>query len=357
MPKRLWLLIKLDIKIHISSVWLYLLLALTALTITIFYFSQPENRYVRIAVVDKPGTPQSHRLLQKMRDRGYHVKTTPTLPPALVALENENLAAVIHITSAGVINWYTASPMLSDRKKKVFRSIVNAQKKDLFDEIAQHANINTLQTTIVQDDLTHGRSLRQQGTLVIAIKIMWNLSAVWSLIMLLTLKNSFQRLLRKYSPTEIFFSKVFSGLIFGAILAVVCWLTIAALGVDYPCRGPVIFCSLGAVLAGTLFGLMVAGIPLLFRTTSETMILVGMMLIFIAFTVMGDGSGGYKALPTMSPLAQSFAPWNQLYLLNSLASWSFFKGLSGNHLWRQTGHLYGIILLQGLIGLMIFKKN
>jgi hypothetical protein len=121
-PRKLFLLVRYDVKQQLTSPWFYLILVGLASLPPSWYACYPENASFKVLMVDDLLNANFDKVATSIRNEGFQVQFRDDLTQALREMLDFDATMVIHVGPDGDVTWYAATP----RIKKVLTRAIQA---------------------------------------------------------------------------------------------------------------------------------------------------------------------------------------------------------------------------------------
>ena len=315
-PKKLFLLVRYDVKQQLTSPWFYLILVGIAALPPAWYACYPENASFKVLMVDDLKNANFEKIVTAMRTEGFNVVFNDDLTAAVNQMLNFDATAVVHVSAAGEVAWYAATPRLKKVLTRAIQSTMLEEQNKVFDRLARDAGGRRLQLRLTRENFFDGISKRDVSTATFMVRVTWYFASLISLTMFILAKPSLAKMLRMYSMPMILLAKLIAGFLCGTAVVLVFILMAHLFEFNIPNMPAYLTAFAFSIGSGVAFGCMCGGIPL--ALTSDLMGLCFAALMGLSLTFMGYAqlSAFLTPISNMDPLVYWVDQGNPLYNLN-----------------------------------------
>lgn len=326
LPRKLYLLVRYDVKQQLTSPWFYLILVGLSSLPPSWYFCYPENASFKVLMVDSIRNANFETVATAIKGEGFQVEFRDDVDQAMRELLEFDATMVVHVRDDGNVTWYAATPRIKKTLTRAIQSTMLEEQNKVFDRLARAAGTRRLQIQLVRANYFEGRSKRDVSTATFVVRTTWYFAGLISLTMFILAKPAMSKLLRMYSMPMILAGKLIAGFICGTAVVAVFLGMMLAFGFEIP-NMPVYLCAFAlSIASGVAFGCMCGGIPL--ALTNDLMGLVFAALMALSLTFMGYGqlSAFLTPISNMDPMVYLIDQGNPLYNLNQFIYNCVFLG-------------------------------
>lgn len=325
-PRKLYLLVRYDVKQQLTSPWFYLILVGLASLPPSWYFCYPENASFKVLMVDGLKNANFETVATAIKGEGFQVEFRDSIDDAMRELLEFDATMVVHVRPDGDVAWYAATPRIKKTLTRAIQSTMLEEQNKVFDRLARAEGGRRLRVQLVKTNYFEGQNKRHVSTATFVVRTTWYFAGLISLTMFILAKPSMSKMLRMYSMPMILTGKLLAGFICGSAVVFVFLVMMWLFGIQIPNMAVYLFAFACSIASGVAFGCMCGGIPL--ALTNDLMGLVFAALMGLSLTFMGYGqlSAFLTPISNMDPMIYIIDQGNPLYNLNQFIYNCVFLG-------------------------------
>lgn len=316
LPKKLYLLVRYDVKQQLTSPWFYLILVGLAALPPSWYACYPENASFKVLMVDDLQNANFEKVATAIKNEGFQVQFRDDLTAAIGEMLAFDATMVVYVAASGDVSWYAATPRIKKVLTRAIQATLLEEQNKAFDRLARDERRPRLQLKLTRENHFEGISRRDVSTATFMVRVTWYFASLISLTMFILAKPSLGKLLRMYSMPMILAGKLVAGFLCGTAVVAVFLLMAWLFGFEIPNMRAYLTAFALSIASGVAFGCMCGGIPL--ALSNDLMGLVFAALMGLSLTFMGYAqlSAFLTPISNMDPMVYWVNQGNPLYNLN-----------------------------------------
>jgi len=323
---RLDLLVRLDVKQQLTSVWFYLILLGNLSLPPSWYLCYPDKESLKVLLVDDLKNRNVEDIRISIQEEGFQVHLRYDLDEAMKELLSWKASAIIHIDGGGRVNWYAATPRMRKLFTRAIRaSMLNELNKKLND-VAGELGESRFELPLIPQHYFVGHERKQISMVTFLVRTTWYFAGLVTLTMFILARPYLSKLQRIYSTTMILLGKVISGTMLGSLIMVLFLAWILLAGFSIPNFGAYLLDFFLVVLNGVAFGCVLGAVPLAISRDLLGLVFGALMTISLSFMGLGQLSAFLTPISNMHPLVYMLDTLNPLYLSNQVIHNCAFLG-------------------------------
>jgi len=364
--KRMWLLIRADVRLLLASPWYYFILVICISIVCSFTLIQPRDDLSRVVIIDELDSTVSREIIERFSRYGYdlEVHRNPDSDPrdlfdeACDRMKNDQVFAVISIRADYEIVYRVYSYLAEDIVRYTLEISLGEYQLEAHKRRLINSRRPWIELPVEANPILASVKDGHDQVGVTIISGIWYLSGIVTLILWILSKDGIARMTRVYSFGEILLARVLAGTILGMIMVIVFFTTAIALGVTFHSFPGLLVTSLLSVLTGVLSGLMLGAISLYVGGSIFSLMLIGLLGITLLFILLTIVSGMFVPIGGLPWSIQVLAKATPVFAQLELLRWTALGGRSvfSPEAVDLIGQLVVINGVQFFVSLILFRR-